>query len=154
LSRKAKRHEPESKDRNLLPDVREFLQGKGQASAQRPAVLPPRSQQHTRPESFLHRLAAAQIGRRKSRDRIQAERKLNMNHETDKTGDGVFCDTAGAALTKWNLIAGAVVLIATLALTLINETQAAMMDQHAIENVVEALTESATPAPESEVVEE
>ena len=77
-----------------------------------------------------------------------------MNHETDKTGDGVFCDTAGAALTKWNLIAGAVVLIATPALTLINETQAAMMDQHAIENVVEALTESATPAPESEVVEE
>ena len=35
-----------------------------------------------------------------------------MNHEIDKTGDGVFCDTAGAALTKWNLIAGAVVLIA------------------------------------------
>ena len=75
-----------------------------------------------------------------------------MNHETDKTGDGVFCD-AGAALTKWNLIAGAVVLLATLALTFINESQAAMMDQQAIENVVEALTELATPAPESEVVE-
>lgn len=77
-----------------------------------------------------------------------------MNHETDKTGDGVFCDTAGAALTKWNLIAGAVVLLATLALTFINESQAAMMDQQAIENVVEALTVPATPAPESEVVEE
>ena len=48
-----------------------------------------------------------------------------MNHETDKTGDGVFCDTAGAALTKWNLICGAVVLIATLALTFLNESQAA-----------------------------
>lgn len=72
-----------------------------------------------------------------------------MNHETDKTGDGVFCDTAGAALTKWNLIAGAVVL-ATLALTLINETQAAMLDAQAIENVVEALTEPATPAPAAE----
>ena len=75
-----------------------------------------------------------------------------MNHETEKTGDGVFCDT-GAALTKWNLIAGAVVLLATLALTLINETQAAMLDAQAIENVVEALTVPATPAPESEVVE-
>ena len=77
-----------------------------------------------------------------------------MNHETEKTGDGVFCDTAGAALTKWNLIAGAVVLLATLALTLINETQAAMLDAQAIENVVEALTVPVTPAPESEVVEE
>ena len=69
-----------------------------------------------------------------------------MNHEIDKTGDGVFCDT-GAALTKWNLIAGAVVLIATLALTFLNESQAAMMDQQAIENVIEALTEPAPAAP-------
>lgn len=76
-----------------------------------------------------------------------------MNHETDKTGDGVFCDTAVAALTKWNLIAGAVVLLATLALTFINETQATMLDAQAIENVVEALTEPAPAAPESEVVE-
>ena len=76
-----------------------------------------------------------------------------MNHEIDKTGDGVFCDTAGAALTKWNLIAGAVVLLATLALTFLNDIQAADMDQQAIENVIEALTEPATPAPESEVVE-
>ena len=81
-----------------------------------------------------------------------------MNRETEKTADGVFCDTAGAALTKWNLITGAVVLIATLALTFLNESQAAMMDQQAIENVIEALTEPAveaitTTAPESEVVE-
>ena len=80
-----------------------------------------------------------------------------MNRETEKTADGLFCDT-GAALTKWNLIAGAVVLIATLALTFLNESQAAMMDQQAIENVIEALTEPAveaitTTAPESEVVE-
>lgn len=76
-----------------------------------------------------------------------------MNHETEKTGDGVFCDT-GAALTKWNLICGTVVLIATLALTFLNESQAAMMDQQAIENVIEALTEPAPAAPtESEVVE-
>ena len=71
-----------------------------------------------------------------------------MNHETEKTGDGVFCDTgAGLAFTKWNLICGAVVLIATLALTFLNESQAAMMDQQAIENVIEALTEPAPAAP-------
>lgn len=63
----------------------------------------------------------------------------------EKTND-VFCDT-GAKITAWNLIAGAVVLIATLALTFINESQAAMMDQQAIENVIEALTEPAPAAP-------
>ena len=63
----------------------------------------------------------------------------------------VFCDT-GAKITAWNLIAGAVVLIATLAVTFLNEYQGAMLDQQAIENVIEALTEPATdaPAPESE----
>ena len=55
-------------------------------------------------------------------------------------------ETAGAALTAWNLIAGAIVLLATLALTFLNDIQAADMDQQAIENVIEALT---TPAPDA-----
>lgn len=52
----------------------------------------------------------------------------------------------GAALTTWNLIAGAIVLLATLALTFLNDIQAADMDQQAIENVIETLT---TPAPDA-----
>ena len=55
-------------------------------------------------------------------------------------------ETAGAALTTWNLIAGAIVLLATLALTFLNDIQAADMDQQAIENVIETLT---TPAPDA-----
>jgi hypothetical protein len=71
-----------------------------------------------------------------------------MNHETDKTGDGVFCDTAGAALTKWNLIAGAVVLIATLALTWMNETFR-VLDEERWTNPA-PMTEESSTAPESE----
>ena len=66
----------------------------------------------------------------------------------EKTND-LFCDT-GAKITAWNLIAGAVVLIATLAVTFLNEYQGAMLDQQAIENVIEALTEPAIDAPELE----